>query len=94
MKAITIVTALVLGLAAAHGAHASEALAKSNGCMNCHDVATKKAGPSFKDVAAKHKGKADAEAKLVAKLGDGKGHPATKASEADRKAIVQWILAM
>jgi cytochrome c len=94
MKAITIVTAAVLGLAAAHAAQASEALAKSNGCMNCHDVAAKKAGPSFKDVAAKNKGKADAEATLVAKLSDGKKHPANKASEADRKAIVQWILSM
>jgi cytochrome c551/c552 len=94
MKATTIFAAAVLGLAAMQAAEASEALAKSNGCMNCHDVATKKAGPSFKDIAAKHKGKADAEATLIAKVGDAKKHPANKASEADRKAIVQWILAM
>ena len=42
-----------------------------------HDVprlATKKMGPSFKDIAAKYKGKADAEATLVANLKAGKGH--------------------
>jgi len=94
MKAITIATAAALALAAPFAAQASEALAKSSGCMNCHDVATKKAGPAFKDVAAKNKGKAEAEAALVAKLGDGKKHPPSKASEDDRKALVKWILAM
>lgn len=94
MKAITIVTAAVLGLAAAHAAQASEAIAKSSGCMNCHDVAAKKAGPAFKDVAAKNKGKAEAEAALVKTLGEGKKHPPVKASEDDRKALVKWILAM
>ena len=94
MKAITIVTAAVLGLGVAHAAQASEAIAKGAGCMNCHDVAAKKAGPAFKEVAAKNKGKADAEGTLVAKLGDAKKHPANKASEDDRKAIVKWILAM
>jgi hypothetical protein len=38
-------------------------------------------------------GKADAEQTLVAKLTSGKGHPATKASPADVKTIVQWVLA-
>jgi len=51
-------------------------------------------GPSFKDVAAKYKGKADAEATLVAKLTSGKGHPEVKASPDDAKSLVKWILAM
>ena len=50
-------------MAAAGTASAQEALAKSSGCMNCHDVAAKKIGPAFKDIAAKYKGKADAEAR-------------------------------
>ena len=89
MVAVTAVAALASGAAVAQ-----EALAKSSGCMNCHAVDTKKMGPSFKDVAAKYKGKADAEATLVAKLTSGKGHPEVKASPDDAKSLVKWILAM
>ena len=94
MKAIAIVTTAVLGLAVANAAQASEALAKSSGCMNCHDVAAKKVGPAFKDIAAKNKGKPEAEAALVAKLADAKKHPPGKASDDDRKALVKWILTL
>ena len=62
--------------------------------MTCHDVATKKMGPAFKDIAAKYKGKADAEATLVANLKAGKGHPAVKTSDADTVTLVKWVLAM
>jgi len=44
---------------------AAEALAKSSNCSKCHSVDKKKDGPSFKETAAKYKGKSDAEAKLV-----------------------------
>jgi cytochrome c len=91
-KTLVIVASAALGLAAAGVGFASEELAKKSGCMGCHDVAKKKAGPAFKDVAAKYKGKADAEAMLEAKLGSGKGHPKTAASEADRKTLVKWVL--
>ena len=94
MKSMLIAAVTALGLAATGAANASEALAKSDGCLNCHAVDTKKVGPSFKDVAAKYKGQADAEAKIVAKLKAGSGHPATKASDADAKAIVKWVLSM
>jgi cytochrome c len=71
---------------------AQDATAKA-GCNTCHAVDTKKMGPSFKDIAAKFKGKADAEKELVAKLIGGKGHPAVKAPEADVAAAVKWVLA-
>ena len=93
MKKLAIVTSVLFGLAAGT-ALANEELAKKNGCTNCHAVDAKKAGPSFKSIAEKHKGKADAEATLVAKLGDAKKHPANKASAEDRTALVKWILAM
>ena len=93
MRTIAIVTSLALGLAAG-SALASEDLAKKNGCTNCHAVDAKKVGPSFKSVAEKNKGKADAEKNLVAALGDPKKHPANKASPEDRAALVKWILAM
>lgn len=93
MKSLVLIAACSMALFAAP-ALAQEDLAKSAGCLNCHAVDAKKAGPSFKEIAAKYKGKADAEATLVAKLKDGKGHPAVKASEADIKGIVKWVLAM
>lgn len=92
MKRILIVVTAAAGLATAGAANASEALAKTDGCLNCHAVDTKKVGPAFKEVAAKYKGKADAEATLVDKLSKGAGHPATKASPDDLKSIVKWVL--
>jgi cytochrome c len=81
------------GLACAGTASAQEALAKSSGCMNCHDVATKKIGPGFKEVAAKYKGKADAAAMLDKKLETAQGHPEVKAKGDDLKGIIKWVLA-
>jgi len=94
MKSIVLAAAVAVALAGASGvANAQEALAKSSGCLNCHAVDTKKMGPAFKEVAAKYKGKADAEATLVAKLSEAKGHPAVKASPDDIKSLVKWVLA-
>jgi len=93
MKTLVLAAALSTAVFAAP-ALAQEDAAQSAGCLNCHAIDTKKAGPAFKEIAGKYKGKADAEATLVAKLKDGKGHPATKASEADLKGIVKWVLAM
>ena len=94
MKTILMTGATVIALAMAGGAQAqADALMKANGCMNCHAVDTKKVGPAFKDIAAKFKGKADAEKTLVAQLKDGKGHPAVKASEADIGTMVKFVLA-
>jgi cytochrome c len=76
-------------------ANASEALAKSSGCLACHNVdGAKKLGPSFKETSTKSKGKADAEATILAKLSSGKGHPAVKASAEDQKTLVKWILSL
>ncbi len=94
MKRIAIIVATAFGLAAAGSATAQEALAKSSGCLNCHNVkGAKKIGPSFAESAAKYKGKADAEATLTAKLSAGKDHPEVKAKPDDVKALVKWVLA-
>ena len=92
MKLLVTVAAISALLSAP--AIAQEDLAKSSGCLNCHANDAKKVGPSFKDISAKYKGKSDAEAQLVAKLKEGKGHPAVKTSEADTKSLVSWILTM
>lgn len=103
--------ALVLGLAlsptASWGADAvdaaaAEALLKANNCGKCHSVDKKKDGPSYKETAAKLKGKADAEAELVKHMTtgpmvkiDGKEeeHKKIKASnEAEVRNLARWIL--
>ena len=86
---------------------AAKALAKQNNCLKCHAIDKDKDGPSFKSVAAKFKGNADAEAKLMnhlttgekAKFPDGheEEHKIVKTSPpkdmAQVKNLVQWILA-
>jgi cytochrome c len=94
MKLIVMAAVVAAGVAVSGAVSASETLAKSSGCMACHDVATKKMGPSYKDIAAKYKGKADAEKTIVANLKAAKGHPAVKTSDADTVTLVKWILAM
>jgi len=89
---LTIAASAALATSGAALAQKAEDLMKTNGCMNCHDISAKKVGPAFKDVAAKFKGKADAEKMLVAQLKDGKGHPAVKASEADITTMVKFVL--
>jgi cytochrome c len=91
MAALTVAALAAAGTA---GAQDQSALAKSSGCLNCHDVDAKKMGPSLKSIAAKYKGNADAAATLAAKVSGAKGHPEVKASPDDVKALVKWILAM
>jgi len=93
MKSIVIAAIAAVGIAAAGSANAQEALAKSSGCLNCHDVSAKKMGPAFKEVAAKYKGKADAAAMLETKLSTAKGHPEVKAKGDDLKSLIKWVLA-
>ena len=83
-------------------AAAAQALMKKSDCLKCHAVDKKKDGPSFKETAAKYKGKADAEASLVKHITsnpkvkvDGKEeeHPAIKSTKDDEvRNVVQWIL--
>lgn len=91
MKSIVIAAVLAVGVGAAGLASAQDgaAVAKSSGCLTCHDVATKKMGPSFKDSAAKLKGKSDAE--VVAAIKGSKAHAASKASDADLATLAKWI---
>lgn len=95
MKAtlMTIAVTLLFTTGAANAQSGAE-LVKAKGCMNCHDMDTKKVGPAFKEIANKHRGSKDAGDKLVAALRDGKGHMKVAASEAEIKAAVQYVLAL
>jgi cytochrome c len=99
--------ALLSSTAYAVDEEAAKALAKQNNCLKCHAIDKDKDGPAYKKVAAKFKGKADAEARLVehitsgekAKFPDGheEEHKIVKTSPpkdmAQVKNLVQWILA-
>ncbi len=75
-------------------------LAKSRSCLVCHAVDRKVVGPAFRDVAAKYRGEAGAEAKLMAKLRSGGSGvwgatampPNPNLSDHDAKALIQWVL--
>jgi cytochrome c len=94
MKTMLLVLAAAgsMVIAGAANAQAGADLAKAKGCLGCHAVDQKKVGPAYKDVAAKYKGNKDAEATLIAKLKDGKGHMKIAASDAELKTLVQWAL--
>jgi len=94
MKSILIASVVSFGLLAGGSAMASEQLFKDAGCAKCHDMTKKKMGSTIKEVAAKYKGKAGAADQIVANLKAEKDdHPKPKASDADLKAIVGWMLA-
>jgi len=94
MKAMLMVVAAA-GTLLAGGVNAQSGadVVKAKGCMNCHEVAKKKVGPAYKDVAAKYKGDAKAEGNLIAKIKEGKVHPKVAASDAELKAAVGYALA-
>lgn len=95
MKSMLLILAAAgsMVMAGAAYAQAGADLAKAKNCMGCHDVATKKVGPAFKDVAAKYKGNKEAEAKLTTALKEGKGHPTkAAASDTELKTLVQYVL--
>ena len=69
MKKILWLAGVLLGFATAAQAQnvdtaAAESLMKKSGCFKCHSVSADKDGPAYKKVAAKYKGKPDAEEKL------------------------------
>jgi cytochrome c len=98
---------LVSTSAMAVDAEAAKALARQNNCLKCHGVDKDKDGPAYNKVAAKFKGKADAEEKLIHHITSGEkakfpdGHEeehkivkTTPPNDKDQiKNLVQWILA-
>ena len=102
MKRIFVaIAALATGFAVSTPALADMALANSKNCMACHAVDKKLVGPSYKDIATKYAGQADAADKLankVVKGGSGAWGPVpmpanAQINDADAKKLVAWILA-
>jgi cytochrome c len=97
--------AAVSGPARAADAAAADKLLRDNKCFKCHAVDRKKDGPAYRDVAAKFRIEADAQAKLIrhltsgemAKFPDGheEHHKKVKFdNQADLDNLAAWILAL
>lgn len=91
--------ALAVALSSA-SAFASQELAQKKNCMACHTLDKKIVGPAYKDVAAKYKGQAGADAKLAAKImagGAGVWGPVpmpanTQVNAAEAAQLAKWVL--
>jgi cytochrome c len=84
-------------------ANAAAALAKKSGCLKCHAIDKDKTGSSFKKIAEKWRGKADAEAKLIDNLtkapkvkqkdGTEEEHKVIETKDmSEIKNVIGWIL--
>lgn len=91
--------------AAAIDVAAAKALAKKNDCFKCHAIDKTKKGPSYKKIAAKYKGKADGESKLIKNFTTGPKVKLEDGTEEDHKIIdtkdmnemknlANWILSL
>lgn len=106
VSALAVAFSLALpGEALAADANAAQALAKRSNCFKCHSVDKAKDAAPWKEVAAKLKGKPDAQARLIkhittgpkVKLEDGseETHPIIKTKNEDEiKNLVDWILSL
>lgn len=104
-SALTIAGLVGSSSALAVDGAAAEMLARQSGCLKCHAVDKKKKAPAYRDVAAKYKGKPDAESKLThhitsgekVKFEDGheEEHKIVKSSDPKEiKNLVDWILSL
>jgi len=94
MKSFVIAALAATSLMLGGVAHAQADKANAAGCMKCHDVEKKKMGASFKEIAAKNKANKDYAAAATKKITSGTGHPKSAASEADVKAVMDWVMTL
>ena len=87
-----------VGPAAVSGTAAVIALTQTHTCVACHGLDGKLVGPSFRDVAKRHAGRADGVAYLARKIQSGGSGvwggipmPPQTLGEADAKLIAQWL---
>ncbi|WP_296447417.1 c-type cytochrome [Rhodoferax sp. UBA5149] len=108
---LTVSASVILAFATFAPAHAevdadaAMALAKKNDCFKCHSVEKTKKGPAYKKIAAKYKGKADAEEKLLKQITTGPKVKFEDGTEEEHKIIdtkdpkeqknlIKWILSL
>jgi cytochrome c len=104
LSAVALILAAPVA-SAAIDVEAAKALAKESECFKCHTVEKTRKGPSYTKIAAKYKGKPDAEAKLIkhvttgprVKLEDGSEEDhriVDTKDQAEIKNLVGWILSL
>ena len=99
-KFLVAFATLATGIAVSTPALADLQLATAKNCMACHAVDKKLVGPSYKDVASKYEGQADAVDKLAGKVmkgGSGVWGPVPMPANAqvnadEAKKLVIWIM--
>jgi cytochrome c len=94
MRSLLIASMVTSGVLFAGAVQAQDAaeVAKAQ-CGKCHEMDKKKKGPAWKDIAARNKGKADAQAALAKTAMDPKGdHPEMKASSEQVNTVLKWVL--
>ncbi len=77
-------------------------LARRKACLTCHGIDKRIVGPAFKEVAARYKGEAGIEARLLQKVrrgGSGAWGPIAMPpnpdlAESDAAALVRWVLGL
>jgi len=106
MFALSMAGALVMTATTAAAAPITDAQATAiltkGGCTICHSIDKKLVGPAYLEVAQKHKGDKTAPAMLADKIRKGgtgvygqipmPPNPPDKISDADIKALVEWVL--
>jgi cytochrome c len=103
LKSLALAASALLMSAGAHAvdAAAAKALASKSACLACHAADKKLVGPSYKDVAAKHQGQADALEKVAARIksgGSGMYGPVPMPAQPnlkddELKLLAAWVLA-
>lgn len=104
LATLSCVAAFSASTYAAVNADAASALAKKSDCLKCHAIDKDKKASSFKKIAVKYKGKADAEAKLIDSItkapkvkqqdGTEEEHKMVASKDTSEiKNLVGWILA-
>ena len=102
MKKVLIGAVAASAILLAGVAQANADLAKSSGCLNCHNVDTKLVGPALKDIAGKYAGQADASAYLTDKILKGSSGvwgpipmpPNANVSPENAKVLADFILSL
>ena len=100
-RTLLAIASVAAGFAVCAPAMADLQLATAKNCMACHAVDKKLVGPSYKEVATKYAGQADAGGKLEGKVmkgGSGVWGPVpmpanTQVTADEAKKLVAWILA-
>ena len=91
MKALLFAFAAAIGLGSGPALAQGDAL-RARGCLTCHEMDRQKVGPSFRDIAARHKGDKSRAGEIVARMKEGKGHPKVAGSDAQLRAAVEAAL--